>query len=152
MNYYYFDSPVGILTLGEENNRLAYCLFGQKEINGNYFKSDYLTEAYRQLQEYFNGDRHIFELNYLIQGTAFQQKVCYALLDIPYGQTISYKQLAINIGSPQASRAVGRANHENNITIFIPCHRVVGSDHRLVGYAGGLEIKEHLLKLENASL
>ncbi len=151
MNYYNFETPIGIITLGEEDNQLAYCLFGQVSLDGNYQKSDYLIKAYQQLQEYFNGIRHEFELDYLIQGTPFQQAVYRDLLDIPYGQTISYKQLAINIGSPKAYRAVGHANHENRISIFIPCHRVIGSNHSLIGYAGGLEIKKYLLELENAS-
>ncbi|MCD7839951.1 MAG: methylated-DNA--[protein]-cysteine S-methyltransferase [Erysipelotrichaceae bacterium] len=143
MNYYYFDTPVGSITLGEEDNRLAYCLFGQVELVGYYRKSDYLIKVYLQLLEYFRGERKEFELDYLIQGTSFQQKVYQGLLDIPYGQTVSYKQLAIHIGSPKAYRAVGHANHENKISIFIPCHRVIGSNHSLIGYAGGLKIKKY---------
>ncbi|MCD7807881.1 MAG: methylated-DNA--[protein]-cysteine S-methyltransferase [Erysipelotrichaceae bacterium] len=151
MNYYYFETPIGMMTLGEEKEKLRYCLFGKGVLDGSLQKSAYLIKAYDELLEYFHGQRKIFDLDYDIQGTPFQLKVYQELLHIPYGQTISYKQLAINIGSPKAYRAVGHANHVNNISIFIPCHRVIGTNHRLVGYAGGLEVKKYLLELENAS-
>ena len=105
-------------------------------------------EAIRQLQAYFQGKLKTFDLPLSPKGTAFQLKVWKALCDIPYGTTISYGEQAKRIGKPSAARAVGRANGCNPLPIVIPCHRVIGSDGRLVGYAGGLPIKDYLLHLE----
>ena len=108
-----------------------------------------LQEALRQLGEYFDGTRKVFDLPLQPRGTAFQQRVWRALCDIPYGQTRSYTHLAAQIGRPKACRAVGMANHKNPIPILIPCHRVVGADGSLTGYAGGLAMKKALLDLES---
>lgn len=109
-----------------------------------------ITEkAYKQFQEYFSGIRKSFDLPIQMNGTIFQKKVWNELLKIPYGQTRSYKQIAQNIGNPKAVRAVGMANNKNPLPIIIPCHRVIGSSGKLVGYAGGLNIKKKLLDLEN---
>lgn len=105
-------------------------------------------EAIQQLQAYFQGKLKTFDLHLSPQGTEFQQKVWKALCDIPYGKTISYGELATRIGKPSAARAVGGANGCNPLPIVVPCHRVIGSDGRLVGYASGLPIKEFLLNLE----
>ena len=105
----------------------------------------------RQLTEYFSGLRHRFALPLDLHGTAFQLRVWQALCDIPYGETISYAELARRIGNPAAVRAVGLANARNPISIIVPCHRVVGSSGRLVGYGGGLERKRFLLRLEGAA-
>ena len=107
-----------------------------------------ISEAARQLDEYFAGLRQTFELALAPEGTAFQQSVWAALRQIPYGKTCSYKDIAQKIGLPKAYRAVGMANNRNPIAIIIPCHRVIGADGKLVGYAGGLEIKSKLLALE----
>ncbi|MCL2077334.1 MAG: methylated-DNA--[protein]-cysteine S-methyltransferase [Oscillospiraceae bacterium] len=104
--------------------------------------------AARQLEEYFWGKRRCFDLPLRPCGTAFQQTVWNVLLSVPYGETRSYKQIAELTGNPRACRAVGMANNKNPLHIIIPCHRVVGSNGALIGYAGGLEIKERLLKLE----
>ncbi len=104
--------------------------------------------AYEQLTEYFNGKRREFDLPYFTNGTAFQERVWRALTQIPYGQTISYKQLAATVGNEKACRAVGGANNKNPISIIIPCHRVVGARGDLVGYGGGLDMKAVLLELE----
>jgi len=101
-----------------------------------------------QLEEYFEGRRREFQLALAPEGTPFQLRVWKALLDIPYGETISYGELAERIGQPSASRAVGLANGSNPIPIVIPCHRVIGSNGKLTGYGGGLAIKERLLALE----
>ena len=101
-----------------------------------------------QLQEYFSGTRKSFGFPYELRGTDFQRQVWSALLDIPYGQTRSYRQIAQAIGRPTASRAVGAANGKNPIWIAIPCHRVVGTDGSLTGYAGGVGMKRALLELE----
>lgn len=103
-----------------------------------------------QLDEYFSGKRHDFDIPLLFAGTDFQKMVWNALLDIPYGMTVSYSEMARRIGRPEAVRAVANANGANAISIFAPCHRVIGSDRTLTGYGGGLDAKEYLLKLENA--
>ena len=100
------------------------------------------------MREYFEGEREIFTIPLAPKGTPFQQRVWAALREIPYGATRSYKELAIAVGNEKACRAVGMANNRNPLPIFIPCHRVVGSDGKLVGYAGGLDVKKHLLELE----
>jgi len=107
-----------------------------------------LLEAEQQLEEYFTGERKAFDLKLDFVGTPFQRRVWAALLTIPYGETRSYGQIAGQIGSPSAVRAVGAANGRNPISIVAPCHRVIGSTGKLTGFAGGLETKAHLLALE----
>jgi methylated-DNA-[protein]-cysteine S-methyltransferase len=110
----------------------------------------YFTEAIQQLNEYVAGTRQTFSLPLAPPGTAFQQRVWQALQRIPYGNTVTYQALAERLGQPNASRAVGTANGRNPIAIIIPCHRVIGRDGRLRGYAGGLHIKQQLLQHEGA--
>jgi methylated-DNA-[protein]-cysteine S-methyltransferase len=107
-----------------------------------------LLEAERQLRDYFAGERTRFELPLEPRGSEFQQKVWRALREIPFGETRSYLDLAKTVGSPKAFRAVGAANRENPLSIVVPCHRVIGRDGTLTGYAGGLEKKSTLLALE----
>ena len=107
-----------------------------------------LAEARKQMEEYFLGIRKRFELPLEMNGTPFQKRVWNALLEIPYGKTCSYKQIAIKVGNSKATRAVGMANNRNPIMIVVPCHRVVGADGSLTGYAGGVEKKEILLAIE----
>ncbi|MNP45229.1 Methylated-DNA--protein-cysteine methyltransferase [compost metagenome] len=107
-----------------------------------------LSTASQQLKEYFAGERRQFDLRLDLQGSEFQRKVWNALLTIPYVETASYKDIAEMIGQPKAVRAVGGANNKNPIPIIVPCHRVIGSNGSLVGYGGGLSIKESLLSLE----
>ena len=102
----------------------------------------------KQIEEYLQGTRQTFDINYRLAGTEFQRKVWKALLEIPYGETRSYKQIAEAIGKPNASRAVGMANSKNPILLLVPCHRVIGAKGSLTGYAGGLEMKQYLLNLE----
>ena len=109
-------------------------------------------EALRQLEEYFAGQRTTFDLPLRPNGTDFQRRVWKELLQIPYGQTATYGQIAKRIGRPNAARAVGQACNANPIPIFIPCHRVVGSNSRLTGFALGLDVKTALLELERESL
>lgn len=111
-----------------------------------------LRQAALELREYFAGRRHNFELPLDLQGTEFQKKVWLALRQIPYGQTRSYREIAEAIGNPNGCRAVGLANNKNPLAILVPCHRVIGSNGSLVGYAGGLELKAALLSLEQNSL
>jgi len=108
-----------------------------------------LKEAGRQLKDFLAGKRKAFELPLAPAGTEFQQKVWQALQAIPYGETRSYGEIARIIGQPKAFRAVGMANNKNPILVLIPCHRVIGANGNLVGYAGGLSVKEYLLNLEN---
>ncbi len=110
-----------------------------------------LAEAMRQLAEYFAGERREFELSLAPEGTPFMRRVWAELVKVPYGATATYGEIAERIGNPGGSRAVGLANNRNPIAIIIPCHRIIGSSGKLVGYAGGVELKERLLALESGS-
>jgi methylated-DNA-[protein]-cysteine S-methyltransferase len=111
-----------------------------------------LAPVTRQLEEYFAGRRKVFDLDLAPEGTEFQRRVWERLLEIPYGETISYGTLARRVGNPAASRAVGLANGRNPIAIIVPCHRVIGSNGTLTGYGGGLPIKQKLLELERGQI
>jgi methylated-DNA-[protein]-cysteine S-methyltransferase len=113
-------------------------------------ESELLERARRQLAEYFAGKRRTFDLPLAPHGTEFQCAVWRALADIPYGETISYAQLATRVGKPTATRAVGAANGRNPLPIVLPCHRVIGADGSLTGFGGGLPTKQFLLRLEGA--
>ena len=147
----YYASPVGMLRITERGNRLVAIEFmatcsasSQSEIEA----VPLLKETVRQLTEYFDGKRRDFDLPLDLQGADFWKRVWQALRAIPYGETRSYKQMAEAVGCPKGSRAVGMANNRNPIPIIIPCHRVIGADGKLVGYAGGLEMKKQLLAIE----
>ena len=146
----YIDSPIGILGLVQEEECLTEVFFGKSESRKDYDyeETPLLRETKNQLAEYFDGSRKRFDLPLNPKGTVFQQSVWQALLMIPYGETRSYKEIATIVGNPKASRAVGMANNRNPISIIVPCHRVIGSGGKLVGYGGGLPIKEQLLRLE----
>lgn len=147
------DSPIGPLTLVAAAGRLAgvyleqhrhrpeLATFGPRE-------DEPFLAVTAQLKEYFAGQRTEFDLALELAGTPFQRQVWAALGDIPYGQTISYGELAARIGKPGASRAVGLANGRNPVSIVVPCHRVVGANGSLTGYGGGMERKRYLLDLE----
>lgn len=145
----------GLLRIVEENDAIVQIQFEQEQKTvGDAALQDtpLLLEAKRQLEEYFSGLRASFSLPLNPQGTAFQKKVWQQLEAIPYGQTRTYGQIAAAVGQPTASRAVGGANHNNPIAIVIPCHRVIGANGKLTGYAGGLDIKEKLLRLEGVEV
>lgn len=146
--YGYYKSPIGILRIVVDENSLVALDFNEDEKKQS-DEHSYIKEVKNQLDEYFKGKRELFDLNIKINGTDFQNKVWNELTKIPYGETISYKELATRIGNDKACRAVGNANNKNKISIVIPCHRVVGSNKKLVGYAGGLEKKEWLINHEN---
>lgn len=155
--YTQIESPLGPLLLAADDAGLRQILF----VNGRHparpessWKEDRapLNETIRQLHAYFAGDLENFDLKLAPEGTPFQLGVWRRLCDIPYGETISYGELAGRIGNPKASRAVGLANGSNPIPIVIPCHRVIGSNGKLTGYGGGLPIKEKLLALERRQL
>lgn len=140
-------SPIGQLTLSGTEAALTALDFGDRRGEGDR-PSPLLERAARELAEYFEGTRRVFTVPLAPAGTPFQRRVWDALAEIPYGETASYGTIAAKVGSPRACRAVGMANHRNPIAIFIPCHRVVGADGALTGYAGGLDRKERLLALE----
>jgi methylated-DNA-[protein]-cysteine S-methyltransferase len=157
MSYSQMESPVGPLLLVADEAGLRQILF----VNGRHharpeagWKEDAapLKNTVSQLRSYFAGEREDFDLSLAPEGTPFQQDVWRRLCEIPFGETISYGELARRIGNPQASRAVGLANGSNPIPIVIPCHRVIGSNGNLTGYGGGLPIKEKLLALERKQL
>jgi len=150
MRYALMNSPLGPLTLKASEKGLSAIHFGSLVPPNAVVDLKAHRENLKQLQEYFDGERTVFDLPIDIQGqgTPFQLAVWNELQKIPYGETCSYGEIARRIGKPGASRAVGMANHENPVAIVIPCHRVVGSDGSLTGYAGGLDIKKKLLELE----
>ncbi|MFN7160164.1 MAG: methylated-DNA--[protein]-cysteine S-methyltransferase [Candidatus Gracilibacteria bacterium] len=143
----YYNSPVGILELQEDQGHLIGLYFRDAQgIENN--NSDLFIEVKKQLDEYFVGKRSTFTLPLKITGTPFQEGVWNALLDIPYGETRSYLQQAQYIQNPKAVRAVGTTNGKNKISIIIPCHRVIGKDGSLTGYGGELWRKKWLLEHE----
>ena len=149
------DSPLGPLTVSASDAGLHALEFPQDSwllSRDGWREADHplLREAQRQLDEYFAGLRRTFELPLAPRGTPFQREVWFALADIPYGQTCTYAQLAMRLGRPAASRAVGAANGRNPLGIILPCHRVVGANGALTGFSGGLEAKRFLLELEGA--
>lgn len=132
----------------ERNNRI-YAITTEDIYDYLEEETDLIKKAVKQLKEYYDGLRRDFDLPLDLQGTLFQLKVWNELLKIPYGQTRTYKQIAQAIGSPKAYRAVGNANNQNRIMVVVPCHRVIGSNGQMVGYAGGIEMKEMLLAIED---
>ena len=155
--YTIMPSPVGALKLIASDNGLAAILWENDKPNrvrlGTMTQDDshpVLRETQKQLADYFAGKRRAFDMPLDFKGTDFQKKVWSALLTIPFGETRSYAQIAQQIGSPKAVRAVGAANGKNPISIIAPCHRVIGANGKLTGFAGGLTVKARLLGLEVA--
>lgn len=158
----YYQSPCGELILGSFGDKLCLCDWTdgkrrilidsriQKGLNARYEQgsSDMIAHAATQLDEYFCGSRCEFDVPLLFVGSDFQQSVWQVLLEIPYGTTESYLALSQRLGNPKAIRAVAAANGANPISIFVPCHRVIGSNQKLTGYGGGLAAKQLLLELE----
>ncbi|MDR2074204.1 MAG: methylated-DNA--[protein]-cysteine S-methyltransferase [Oscillospiraceae bacterium] len=154
-NLWYQKFPIGKLGVIEENNQITRIFFENKrELIDNYviLNTNLINETLNQLNEYFAGSRKFFNLPLALKGTIFQEKVWSALQRIPFGKTLSYKEVAARIDSPNSSRAVGNANNKNPIAIVIPCHRVIGHNGELSGYAGGLDAKRYLLELENIKI
>ncbi len=149
------DSPVGPLTLAGRDGRLMHLRMVDQTYepsrDGWRIDESAFANAVGQLEEYFAGGRTEFEIDLSLAGTVFQRRVWEALTTIPYGQTRTYGQIAAQIGSPGASRAVGLANGHNPIGIIVPCHRVIGSNGSLTGYGGGLARKRILLDLERSA-
>ncbi len=163
INYQYFESPFGELILGSFDKKLCMCDWRYRKMrdridnrieNGLVArfveKNDKVLEKSRhQLNEYFNYKRKIFSIPLLMVGTEFQKNVWNGLIKIPFGETLSYLQLAENVANGNSVRAVASANGANAISIFIPCHRVICGNGKLAGYAGGLDVKDKLLNIEN---
>ena len=145
--YGYYNSPIGILEIITSGDAVISAMFVD-EVKESTGEQEILKGVIKQFDEYFKGTRSEFEIKCEVHGTEFQEKVWKSLVEIPYGVTLSYKELAINIGNEKASRAVGKANSKNIISIIIPCHRVIGSDKSLTGYAGGLSRKQWLSEHE----
>ena len=145
----FYDSPIGPMTLVQEGEVLARLDFDVPSQPEE--ATPLLLEACRQLREYFAGERKAFALPLAPAGTEFQKKVWAALRDIPWGETRSYGDIARAIGKPTACPAVGMANGRNPLPVFIPCHRVIGTNGSITGYSGGLEKKRFLLRLEGIS-
>ena len=159
MTYYKqnIKTPIGNLCLVEKDNFLQCVVFEKNwdnykkrftEIKES--KTELLQNAEKQLSEYFSGQRKKFDLPIKLEGTDFQKRVWQSLKKIPYGKTFTYKEHAEMANSPKAVRAVGRTNGLNPICIILPCHRVIGSNGKLTGYAGGVEVKEKLLEIERS--
>lgn len=167
-NIFYYQTSIGRIGIAEENNQVTNVFFendrcpdgnaDSKQYTGldedaaskDYYlnETDILREASSQLKDYLLGKRQVFSLPLDPVGTVFMKNVWSSLCDIPFGKTKSYKEIAEAVGNPKASRAVGLANNRNPIPIFIPCHRVIGANGKLIGYRGGLQTKLQLLELE----
>jgi methylated-DNA-[protein]-cysteine S-methyltransferase len=157
VRYTWFASPIGRLLLAGSDLGLKLVSFAEgrraRGVDASWREDAAIfTDVMEQLRSYFAGKRIAFDLPLMLEGTEFQKKVWTALQAIPYGETISYKELAERIGKPGAVRAVGAANGANPIPIIIPCHRVLGNDGSLTGFGGGLPLKRKLLQLESRQL
>lgn len=152
MNFRAIDSPVGLLTLAGIDGQLMHLRMVDQTYEPNRDQwqpdDDAFPDVVEQLRAYFDGSRTDFDLDLELLGTPFQRKVWQALLTIPYGETRTYGEIAEQIGSPTAYRAVGLANGHNPIGIIVPCHRVIGANGSLTGYGGGLDKKKALLEME----
>jgi methylated-DNA-[protein]-cysteine S-methyltransferase len=144
----YYSSPVGLLKLQCSDQELTGLIFAKDEDQAPNDRHHILDLTTKQLDEYFSGSRKDFEITMLQEGSLFQRKVWQLLCNIPYGRTISYQELSRQYGDLKAIRAIASANGKNNLAIIVPCHRVIGSDRSLTGYAGGLWRKQWLLEHE----
>lgn len=153
-NIFFYETMIGLLGIKENGTDITEIYFGKDEISNKteLKETPLIKETINQLEEYFQGKRKSFDLPFEPSGTEFQKSVWNELLRIPYGETCSYGEIAKRIGNPKASRAIGMANNRNPISIIIPCHRVIGASGKLVGYGGGIDIKEKLLNLEQENL
>ncbi|MDR3264036.1 MAG: methylated-DNA--[protein]-cysteine S-methyltransferase [Clostridiales bacterium] len=148
----YYDYPIGTIGIAEENGAVTRVFYADAKAPKAHANAEtpLIKKAAVQLGEYFGGTRKQFDLPLSLRGTDFQRAVWAALISVPFGETRSYKDIAVQIGNPKACRAVGGANHRNPIMIIVPCHRIVGHDGGLGGYACGQAVKRGLLGLENA--
>ena len=149
---YTYKTLIGNIVITEENEKIIGIEFEESSLKIEeeiqIKQTALIKRTYQQIKEYLEGNRKQFDIPINLKGTTFRLKVWNALLTIPYGETKSYQEIAKQVKSPKACRAVGMANHNNPISIIVPCHRVIGKSGKLVGYGGGLEIKEKLLEIE----
>jgi len=150
--FFYYDSPIGLLEICGTNLHIKSVFFRDFDIHKVEDTPNPILSCTQQLNEYFNKERKGFDLPLLPEGTLFQKAVWQALVEVPYGVTASYFDIAKKMGNPKSVRAVGAANGKNPISIIIPCHRIIGSDGKLIGYGGGLWRKKWLLKHEQSLL
>lgn len=150
-NIFFYETDIGKIGIAENGKAITNVYFNNGQIleEFNIEETDLLRKAGKELKEYFDGERKEFDIPLKVDGTDFRKSVWKELCKIPYGETCTYGDIAKRIGNPKASRAVGLANNKNKIPIFIPCHRVIGANGKLVGFAGGIEIKKYLLDLES---
>lgn len=152
-NFAVYSSPIGYVKIGCRDNKLTLLHILDREPEDLGQANSFTDRVYREIIEYIKGERKVFDIDLDISRcSAFQSRVLRELMKIPYGETRTYKQIAIAVGNAKASRAVGMANNRNPIHIIIPCHRVIGTSGSLTGYAGGLDIKEFLLNLEGYTI
>ena len=150
----FYESPLGLIEIAASDRGITALSFAspskapRSKTSGRAFPPPLLAEAVLELAEYFSGERREFTVRLDLRGTPFELTVWRALLEVPFGRTISYGELGRSVGKPDAARAVGGANHRNPVSIIIPCHRVVGADGGLTGYGGGLWRKKWLLEHE----
>lgn len=146
---FYYYTYAGRIGIAEENGAITHLIFSERDWTVE--ETDLIKETKRQLDEYFAGKRKEFDIPTRLEGTEFQKRVWEELRKIPYGKTVTYKDIAEAVGCPKGFRAVGLANNRNPISIIYPCHRVIGSNGSLTGYGGGLDVKEKLLELERGN-
>lgn len=148
---YFYETSIGRIGIAD-NGEAVTGLFFAGDVNPpagcTIAETPLIKKASVQLNEYLEGKRKSFDVPVSLEGTAFQKAVWEALTEIPYGETRSYRQIAERIGNPKACRAVGMANNKNPVAVIVPCHRVIGANGKLVGYGGGIDLKEKLLALE----
>lgn len=148
-----YHSPIGVIEIVGTNEAIISIMFSDSDIKVNNMQNEtskILKDCFDQLDEYFKGERQEFTFPYIFEGTEFRKSVWNALTKIPYAELGSYKDIAVSIGNEKAVRAVGSANGKNMLSIVIPCHRIIGSNGKLTGYAGGLWRKEWLLQHERS--
>lgn len=148
---FFYDTTIGKIGISENGTAVTNIYFKDENLGNKeqLVETPIIKKAFEQINEYLNGKRKTFDFPIEIIGTEFQKSVWRALQEIPFGETKTYKEIAVAIGNEKACRAVGMANNKNPLPIVVPCHRVIGTNGKLVGYAGGLNTKESLLQIEN---
>ena len=154
MYFFYRKTILGKIGIAEEHGMIKHLYFENDDApaDAEFLETEIIREAFVQLESYLEGTLRIFSLPLDPDGTAYMKKIWKLLQQIPYGETVSYREIAVAAGNEKASRAVGLANNRNPVPVFIPCHRVIGSNGKLVGYGGGLDIKKKLLDIERDNI
>ena len=152
-NFFFYDTDIGKITIAEEDGYITHVLFGHENLpDSRVNETALLKDAHKQISEYLKGERRSFDLPLSPSGTEFQQRVWKALTGIPYGETVTYEDIARKVGNEKACRAVGMANNRNPISLIIPCHRVIGKNGKLTEYRKEIEIQKYQLKLERGKI